>query len=337
VPESGIFRCAEVKNLPGLGSSGKLSTNPGKSLAHPVFMNLFIFGAGYAARQLAHAYRDRFMRIGGTFRSAANRETLQDCGITPYFFDADRYDPGILDEIARADALLTSIPPVSGSDPVLRSMSDAIMTAPHLRWIGYLSTVGVYGDADGAWVDEDSPPRPVNERSRHRVVAENQWLKLGEHISAAVQVFRLAGIYGPGRNALLKVANRTAQRIIKPGQVFNRIHSADIAQVLMASIEHPSRQAIYNVADDEPCPPQDVITYAARLLGLAPPPEMPFEEANLSPIAHSFYQDDKRVRNLKIKNELGVTLRFPTYREGLDALFASGEGTRLPKGIKGEE
>lgn len=291
-------------------------------------MNLFIFGPGYTAQQFVGHYRHRFARISGTFRSEMNAEALKDSGIAPYFFDAERYDPDILGEIGRADALLISIPPARASDPVLRSLSDAIASAPHLRWIGYLSTVGVYGDANGAWVDENTPPSPVNERSRHRIAAEEQWLDLGKSAAFSVQIFRLAGIYGPGRNALLKVADGTAQRLIKPGQVFNRIHTADIAQTLMASIEHPSRNAIYNVADDEPGPPQDVITYAARLLDVEPPPEVPFATADLSPMARSFYQDNKRVRNTRIKNELGVRLRFPSYREGLEALHAAGEGVR---------
>jgi dTDP-4-dehydrorhamnose reductase len=289
-------------------------------------MNLFIFGPGYTAQQFIGSYRQRFTRISGTFRSDMKAEMLKASGIVPYFFDAERYDPGILGEIDRADALLVSIPPALESDPVLSSLSDAIASASHLRWIGYLSTVGVYGDANGEWVDENTLPSPVNERSRHRIVAEEQWLDLGKNIPSSVQIFRLAGIYGPRRNALLKVANGTAQRLIKPGQVFNRIHTADIAQVLMASIDRPSHNAIYNVADDEPSPPQDVIAYAARLLGLEPPPEVPFATADLSPMARSFYQDNKRVRNMCIKNELGVKLRFPTYREGLKALHAAGEG-----------
>jgi dTDP-4-dehydrorhamnose reductase len=289
-------------------------------------MNLFVFGPGYTALQFIHAYRGRFARISGTFRSEAKAEALQASGIAPSFFDAERYNSGILDEVARADALLVSIPPAFGSDPVLRSLAGAIASAPHLRWIGYLSTVGVYGDANGGWVDETTSPSPVNERSRHRIAAESQWLDLGKDAPFAVQIFRLAGIYGPGRNALLKVTDGTARRLIKPGQVFNRIHTADVAQALMASIERPSRNTVYNVADDEPGPPQDVITYAARLLGLEPPPQVPFAEADLGPMARSLYQDNKRVRNSRMKDELGVTLRFPTYREGLEALHASGEG-----------
>jgi nucleoside-diphosphate-sugar epimerase len=209
---------------------------------------------------------------------------------------------------------------------VLSSLSHAVASAPRLRWIGYLSTVGVYGNVHSAWVDENTPSSPVNERSRHRIAAEEQWLELGRSAAFSVQIFRLAGIYGPGRNALQKVADGTARRLIKPGQVFNRIHTADIAQVLMASIERPNPNAIYNVADDEPSPPQDVIAYAAHLLGLQPPPEVPFVEADLSPMARSFYQDNKRVQNTRIRNELGVRLNFPTYREGLEALHAAGEG-----------
>jgi dTDP-4-dehydrorhamnose reductase len=301
-------------------------------------MNLFIFGPGYTALQFLHAYRDRFARISGTFRSEAKAEALQASGVIPSFFDAEQSASGILDEFSRADALLVSIPPSLGSDPVLRTLAGAIASAPSLRWIGYLSTVGVYGDANGGWVDETTSPSPINERSRHRIAAENQWLDLGKDAPFAVQVFRLAGIYGPGRNALLKVADGMTRRIIKPGQVFNRIHTVDIAQVLMASIERPSRNRIYNVADDEPGPPQDVITYAARLLGLEPPPELPFAEADLGPMARSFYQDNKRVRNSRMKDELGVTLRFPTYREGLEALHASGEGVRsLRKAVRRQE
>lgn len=303
---------------------------PALRIPSSLLMNLFVFGPGYAAQQFISIYRQRFVRISGTFRSDTKAAALKTSGIVPYFFDTDSFDPGILDEISLADALLVSIPPVFGSDPVLRSLSGAIASAPRLRWVGYLSTVGVYGDAGGAWVDENTLPSPVNERSRHRITAESQWLDLGKSAPFRVQVFRLAGIYGPGRNALLKVADGTAQRLIKPGQVFNRIHTADIAQVLMASIDHPVHNGIYNVADDEPCPPQDVITYAAHLLGLAPPPEVAFATADLSPMARSFYQDNKRVRNKRIKDELGVRLRFPTYREGLKALHAAGEGIGSP-------
>jgi nucleoside-diphosphate-sugar epimerase len=203
-------------------------------------------------------------------------------------------------------------------------LADVIASSPRLRWIGYLSTVGVYGDAGGQWVDEDTAPSSVTARARQRIEAEQRWLRLGQDAPFSVQVFRLAGIYGPGRNALQRVMDGTAKRLVKPGQVFNRIHVDDIAQVLMSSMERPSGNTIYNVADDEPGPPQDVIAYAAELLGREPPPETPFDEAQLTPMARSFYQDNKRVRNTRLKTDLGVTLHYPTYRDGLRALLASG-------------
>ena len=291
-------------------------------------MNLFVFGLGYSARQFIGRYRDRFAEIAGTVRSPEKAQEIAAEGVEAYRFDATDHDPRILDSLARADALLISIPPVGETDPVLDRFSEAIAAAPSLRWVGYLSTVGVYGNADGGWVDEDTPPNPATLRSRHRTAAERQWLDLGTGSAFAVQVFRLAGIYGPGRNALVKIADGTAKRIVKPGQVFNRIHTEDIAQVLMASIDRPSRNAVYNVADDEPGPPQDVIAYAAELLGREPPPEIPFDEADQTPMARSFYADNKRVRNTRLKTDLGVKLRYPTYREGLRALLEAGEGVR---------
>ncbi|MFL5136762.1 MAG: SDR family oxidoreductase [Microvirga sp.] len=289
-------------------------------------MNLFVFGLGYSVRQFLSLYRERFTEIGGTVRTPEKVRAMEAEGIQAFRFDGTDFDPRILERIARADALLVSVPPVSETDPVLDHFAEAIASAPHLRWLGYLSTVGVYGHADGDWVDETTPSNPATIRSRHRVAAEREWLALGESAPFAVQIFRLAGIYGPGRNALVKVADGSAKRIVKPGQVFNRIHTTDIAQVLMASIESPCRNAIYNVADDEPGPPQDVIAYAADLLGREPPPEVPFEEAEMTPMARTFYEDNKRVRNTRIRTELGVTLRYPTYRQGLQALLESGEG-----------
>lgn len=291
-------------------------------------MNLFVFGLGYTAGHFIETYRERFAGVCATFRSSGKGRALEDAGVLTYRFDGDAYDPRILDRLADADAVLVSIPPAGGSDPVLDRFSDALASAPRLRWIGYLSTIGVYGDAKGGWVDETSPTSSASARSRQRVAAEGQWLSLGERSPASVRIFRLAGIYGPGRNALLRVADGSARRIVKPGQVFNRIHVADIAGVLMASIERPGRNAIYNVADDEPGPPQDVIAYAAELLGREPPPEVPFDEAEQTPMARAFYEDNKRVRNTRIKTDLGVRLRYPTYRDGLKALFEAGEGVR---------
>ncbi len=294
-------------------------------------MNLFIFGLGYTALQFVHHYRHRFTKVSGTVRSAEKAETLSTCGIRAFRFDGTAVDPDILRHLERTEAILISAPPAGGRDPVLEQFSEVIAGAPHLRWVGYLSTVGVYGDAAGAWVEETTPPNPATARARHRIAAERQWLEMGAGAPFAVQIFRLAGIYGPGRNALTKIADGTAKRIVKPGQVFNRIHTEDIAQVLMASIEHPVPNAIYNVADDEPGPPQDVIAYAAELLGREPPPEIPFDEAEQTPMARAFYEDNKRVRNARIKSELGVMLRYPTYRHGLQALYEAGEGLSAAK------
>jgi nucleoside-diphosphate-sugar epimerase len=192
-----------------------------------------------------------------------------------------------------------------------------------LAWAGYLGTTGVYGDRGGEWVDEASPVAPTMPRTRRRVAAEGRWLASG----LPVHLFRLAGIYGPGpaRNPLDAVRSGTARRIVKPGQMFGRIHRDDIVQVLCASIARPNPGAIYNLADDEPAPPQDVVAYACALLGTAPPPEIPYEEADLSPMARSFYADNRRICNARIKEELGVILRYPTYREGLESLLAAEE------------
>jgi len=294
-------------------------------------MNLFVFGLGYTALQFIHLHGHRFTSIAGTVRSVEKAKELEVQGIQAFQFDGKSFDPAILQHLDQTEALLISAAPAEGRDPVLEQFSEAIAAAPRLRWVGYLSTVGVYGDAGGAWVDERTPPNPASARARQRIEAERQWLELGASAPFAVQIFRLAGIYGPGRNALLKVKDGTAKRIVKPGQVFNRIHTEDIAQVLMASIEKPSRNAIYNVADDEPGPPQDVIAYAAELLGKEPPPEIPFEEANQTPMARAFYEDNKRVRNRQIKAEFGVTLRYPTYRDGLLGLLQAGEAGSVVK------
>lgn len=288
-------------------------------------MNLFVFGLGYSALHFVRCYRDRFASIAGTVTSSEKAEALRRQGIAARVFAPDRADPRIGDGLADAECLLISIPTDATGDPVLARFGDAVASAPRLRWIGYLSTVGVYGDHGGEWIDETTPPRPSSARARRRVAAEAAWLALGARAGKAVQVFRLAGIYGPGRNALQNLADGTAKRIVKPGQVFNRIHVDDIAAVLMASIERPRPGAIYNVADDEPAPQQDMVAYAAALAGVPPPPEIPFEQADLSSMAVSFWGANRRVRNRRIKDDLGVALRHPTYREGLRALREAGE------------
>jgi dTDP-4-dehydrorhamnose reductase len=290
-------------------------------------MRLFVFGLGFSALQLIRTRRGAFETVAGTVRTEAKRQELAGEGIAAFVFDPPRADRPIRDELRWTDALLVSIPPGPQGDPVLASFADTLAEAPDLTWIGYLSTIGVYGDHGGAWVDETTPRAPVSRRSRERAEAERAWLDFGARSGKAVHVFRLAGIYGPGRNALANVAAGTARRIVKPGQVFNRIHVDDIAAILLASIRKPRPGAIYNVADDEPAPPQDVVAFAAGLAGVESPPDLPFEEADLSPMAASFYAENKRASNRLIKEELGVALRYPTYREGLTALRGEGEGS----------
>jgi dTDP-4-dehydrorhamnose reductase len=288
-------------------------------------VTLFVFGLGYSARAFVRAERGRFDRIVATVTSAAKAEALATDGIEARVFGPDGRDPRIAGDLRDARALLVSIPPGEDGDPALGAYGDEIAAAPRLAWIGYLSTVGVYGDHAGAWIDEATPPKPASARSRRRLAAEEAWLALGRRTGTSVQVFRLAGIYGPGRNPFVQLAAGTAKRIVKPGQVFNRIHVDDIAAALAASLDRPRAGAIYNVTDDEPAPPQDVVAYAAGLAGVAPPPEIPFEEAALSPMARSFYGETKRISNRLIKQELGLALRYPSYREGLAALHAAGE------------
>jgi nucleoside-diphosphate-sugar epimerase len=225
-----------------------------------------------------------------------------------------------------ATHLLHSIPPGPDADPVLAHYRDEIANLPSLEWVGYLSTVGVYGDQEGRWCDEATGTRPNSARTEARVEAEQAWLAFGEEIGVPVQVFRLAGIYGPGRSVFDKLRDGTARRVKKDGQVFSRIHVEDIASVLEASIARPRAGAIYNVADDEPAAPGEVVAYAAALLGIEPPPEVAFAEADLTPMARSFYEGSRRIANARIKSELGVSLRYPTYREGLASLL---QGSRI--------
>jgi hypothetical protein len=288
--------------------------------------NLFVFGLGYSAAHFVRGCRHRFTRIAGTVTSSEKARALAREGTETHIFAPAHVDADIDGEIARADVLLVSVPPDGSGDPVLARFAKPIAAAPRLSWIGYLSTIGVYGDHGGGWVDETTPANPRSARSRERLAAENAWLELGARSGKAAHIFRIAGIYGPGRNALRQLAEGAARRIVKAGQIFNRIHVDDITAVLMASIERPRGGAIYNLADDEPAPAPDVVAYAAGLAGVPPPPEIPFEQANLGSLAASFYGESKRVRNRLIKDELGVQLRYPTYRDGLRALREAGEG-----------
>ncbi|WP_199090675.1 SDR family oxidoreductase [Bosea sp. ASV33] len=288
-------------------------------------MNILILGLGYSAGFFARAALARGWEVTGTVRSAEKAAELSREGIRTLVFGGFAVSSALAKAVAEADAVLVSVQPAEDGDPALGPLRAALMGAPNLRWIGYLSTIGVYGDQGGAWIDEAMPPAPTNARTRQRVEIEEAWLQLGLDSGKPVQIFRLSGIYGPGRNAITKLRAGTANRLVKPGQVFNRIHVDDIAGVLMASLAQPRQGAIYNVTDDEPAPPQDVITLAAELTGLTPPPEVPFEQAKLSPMAASFYGESKRVSNALVKREFGYAFRYPTYREALRDLAAAGE------------
>jgi nucleoside-diphosphate-sugar epimerase len=280
---------------------------------------LFCFGLGYTAQALARQLSAEGWRIAGTTRATEKHAHLADEGFEIYGFTRERPLADPVAALAGTTHVLISIGPDEAGDPVLAHHLADLGQCAALEWIGYLSTTGVYGDRGGAWVDEADAVAPSMPRTRRRVAAEGHWLASG----LPAHTFRLAGIYGPGagRNALAAVRAGTARRIVKPGQVFGRVHVADIVQVLCASIARPNPGAIYNVADDEPTPPQDVIAFACELLGVAPPPEVPYEQAELSPMARSFYADNRRVDNARIKRELGVKLRYPTYREGLRAIL----------------
>ncbi|MEX0810147.1 MAG: SDR family oxidoreductase [Dongiaceae bacterium] len=281
---------------------------------------LFCFGLGYSAASLAMRLLPAGWRVAGTARTASKCATLAAGGIAAHRFDRDRplADPAVA--LAGTTHLLASIPPDAAGDPALDCHADDIAACRDLRWIGYLSTTSVYGDRGGDWVDEGSELRPSGERGRRRVASEEDWLALGVSMGVPVQIFRLAGIYGPGRNQLVALREGRARRIVKPGQLFSRIHVEDVAQVLEASMRQPDAGAAYNVADDEASDPALVVEHAAGLLGMPVPPVEPFETASLSPLARSFYDDCKRVRNERIKQSLGVRLLYPTYREGLAAL-----------------
>ncbi|WP_349370351.1 SDR family oxidoreductase [Salinarimonas sp.] len=285
-------------------------------------MALFTFGHGYSAAEVVR--RGSFARAIGTVRSAAKAERLAGEGVEARLFGEDAADPRIPEDLAVADRLLVSIPPGAGGDPALAAYGEAIAASPSIDAIVYLSTIGVYGDAQGGWVDEETPPTAESARAEARLVAEAQWLALGARTSKRVAILRLGGIYGPGRNPILQLRAGTARRIVKPGQVFNRIHVADIAQAVLAAFERAPAGRIYNVVDDAPAPPQDVVAHAAALIGVAPPPEIPFDEAELSPMGRSFYSNNKRVSNARLRAELGVELLYRSYREGLGALAAEG-------------
>jgi hypothetical protein len=280
-------------------------------------MRLFCFGYGYSAEALA---RKLSARVDGVAGTRTNPEAPAEVGAVLAAYKGDGPSAGVRSLLSGTTHLLVSIPPDLEGDAVLRDFGDDLAALPDLAWVGYLSTVGIYGDAKGAWVDETSPVRPLTERSLRRAEAERAWLDFGTRTGCRVEVFRLAGIYGPERSVLDNLRAGTARRIVKPGQIFNRIHVDDIARVLAAAIDTDTGHRVFNVSDDEPAPPEDVVAYAAELMGLPVPETVAFEAAGLSGVAASFWSECKRVRNQRIRNELKVELIYPTYREGLRAL-----------------
>ena len=287
-------------------------------------MRVFFFGLGYCARRLIQ--REPWIEASGTARSAESVAALRREGVDAYQFDGAEAEPGLEQALGEVEAIVVSIPPRDGAGVALDRFGPAIVAAPALRRVVYYSTIGVYGDHGGAWVDETSATRTRTARGLARLADEARWTEVARARRAEADILRLAGIYGPGRNALINLAHGEARRIVKPGQVFNRAHVDDIAQVSNRALTRGLKGQIWNVADDEPAPPQDVIAYAAALLGLKPPPEEPFDEARLSPMGREFYADNKRVSIAKAKALLGFAPAYPTFRDGLKALAEAGEG-----------
>ena len=284
-------------------------------------VNLVVFGAGYSAQSAIAALRaSENLAVTATTRSADKAAILVRKGINTQIFDGTAHAPALGPSIASMTHLLVSIAPGPDGDPVLAHHATDILGAPNLKWIGYFSTIGVYGDAEGEWIDEAAVTEPLSARNRHRLDAEAGWEALASERSVPLAILRLAGIYGPARSPFEKLKAGTARRIVKTGQVFNRIHVDDIGAITALAARN-RLQGIFNICDDEPAPPQDVIAHAAKLLGMAPPPEIAFEDADLSPMARTFYAGNRRVSNAKIKSALGYRLKYPTYREGHAAII----------------
>ena len=283
-------------------------------------LRLFLFGPGYSGMAFARRLRAHGCAVSASVRGEAAVPPLKQAGIDPVRL-------GDIQAVAAAlrlsDAVLVTAPPDEHGCPGLAALAPALEAGARPAWIGYLSTTGVYGDRGGGWVTEDTALAPLSEQGRRRVEAEHGWLALGERLGLSAAVFRLPGLYGPGRSALDRVRAGTASRGVKPGQVFSRLHIEDLAAALEASIGRPIPGAIYNLCDDEPGPPQDVIAYAAQLLDMPPPPETPYDDAALSPASRRFFAESKRVSNARAKAALGWRPAYPTYREGLNAILAA--------------
>ena len=284
-------------------------------------LGLFCFGHGYVASALASAVALDGWKYAGTCRTDTKCKILNANGITAHLFDRDLPLANSTEVLSKFTHVLVSVPPDEMDDPVLNLHLKDLCDHGRLKWIGYLSTTGVYGDCNGEWVDETTPVRPTSERGKRRAMAESRWQEFGQNAGVPVQIFRLAGIYGPERNPLAQLRAGTARRIHKEGQVFGRIHIDDIVAALRSSIANPNSGAIYNVADDLPASPCQVISYAAQLLGMEPPLLEDFKTAKMSEMGRSFYTENKRVSNRLLKDELGISLKYPNYCVGLRALL----------------
>lgn len=285
-------------------------------------MRAFFFGLGYSSQASAHllAKSGELGNTLGTVRTPDKANRLTRDGLSAVVFDGSAPGPEVGAALGDSTHVVVSIAPDETGDVVLRHHRADLDAMPDLQWLCYYSTVGVYGDFGGAWIDESAPLSPRNLRSGVRASAEEEWIDYARARGVPLCILRLAGIYGPGRSSFDKLADGTARRVIKPGQVFNRIHVGDIARVTMLAAER-RLEGIFNLADDEPGPPQDLVAYAARKMGVEPPPEIDFETAEMTPMARSFYRDNKRVSNRAIKDALGIELLFPNYQAGLDAIW----------------
>jgi nucleoside-diphosphate-sugar epimerase len=287
-------------------------------------VRVFFFGIGYCSQRLIQ--REPWIEASGTARTTASVAALRCLGIEAYRFDGENPEAGVEGALKKAEAIVVSIPPREAAGAPLERFASAIAAAPALRRIVYYSTIGVYGDHSGAWIDETGATLTRTERGRARLADEARWTAAAQAREIEPDILRLAGIYGPGRNALVNLRRREARRIVKPGQVFNRAHVDDIAEISRLVLTRGLNGEIWNVADGEPAAPQDVVAYAAELLDVEPPAEEPFNEATLSPMAREFYADNKRISAAKAKDKLGFAPAYPTYREGLKALAEAGEG-----------
>ncbi|QPJ62548.1 MAG: SDR family oxidoreductase [Candidatus Nitronauta litoralis] len=290
--------------------------------------HFFCFGLGYTGTALCELLLKEGWSVSGTCRTKIEQSALNSLGFNTCLFDGASSETKLLESLASASHLLSTVPPGESGDPILPFLEKHLKNTGGFSWVGYLSTTGVYGHRDGSWVNEDSETNPQSVRGLKRLAAEQAWTNLSKQYSLPLHIFRLSAIYGPGRNSLLRVLDGKARRIDRPGLFFSRIHLTDLIQVIRASIEASNPGRIYNVGDDLPTPPEEVIRFACELLNIEPPPLVPLEKCEMSDLAKSFYQDSKRVSNSRIKKELGVHLIYPDFKSGLTALFKNLNANR---------